>query len=98
MDVEQRRERSRTLWLVHHGEPGLIAVATVLDILHLEVEAPCRVIVEHCHDHASSAVSVIAPTAQPIAIHACRICPIMAPNTGSVKGAIRACLARCECG
>ena len=53
MDVEQRRERSVALRLVHHGEPGLVAVATVLDILDLEIVTPCGVIVEsgmrHCH-------------------------------------------------
>jgi hypothetical protein len=53
MDIEQRWEWSVTLRLVHHSEPGLVAVATVLDIFDLEIVTPCGVIGEsgmrHCH-------------------------------------------------
>ena len=62
MDIEQRRKWSGALRLVYQGEPGLLTVAAVFDILGLDVIASGGVIVERSmrHARASSAASALA--------------------------------------
>src|SRR5262245_4710837 len=88
MDIEQGGKRSSALRLVDHGQPGLLAVTAVLNILNLHVIASCGVIVESCmrHSWVSSAASALWLAAHPRPLWSYRNGPIIAPHKGGVKG------------